>query len=79
MGALGVFAVLEEHLFEPLAWSQSCEDELDLVWVVSGKADHVLRKIDDEHRLAHVEDVDGPVFPEGAGLVAPIARPRGSS
>src|SRR5207237_859589 len=52
----------EEDLLEPLARPDAAEHNIDIAArFETGQLDHALGELDDFHRLAHVEHVDGHV------------------
>src|SRR6202453_81806 len=52
----------KQKLLHSLAGPQPGENDVDIPpRLKSGKPDHLLGEIDDFHRLAHVEDVDGNI------------------
>src|SRR5271157_3394389 len=77
---LGVWST-ELHLLrivqlleELLAWPQACEDDFDLIFWLPGKADQVVRQVQDLYRFTHVENKNLPASAQGTSLENQLRR-----
>src|SRR5712671_413699 len=61
----------KQDFMQPLTGPNANELDLDIATrLEAGQADHPFRKIDDFHRLAHIENVDGDIRAVGPERVA---------
>src|SRR4051812_42697025 len=51
-------ALVPQHLVDLLTGEDAGEDDRDVRLVAAGETDHLLREVEDAHRLPHVEHVD---------------------
>src|ERR1700674_5007217 len=62
------FMIVKQLFLEFLPFTQTCKLNFDVMPDFSGKTDQVSREVENSHRLAHVQDQNVAMIPNGESL-----------